>query len=195
MSQSWQLTELSFFTTHMLLFSLLQLLMLIQFSLLISSSLLNTLTFLRQEPFSRCSVWMFCLYNYTSHQIRWELIDCCTSMQFWFRVKMCWFLLIVSTVRHTVWHSFWNVIVCQNISVSVAVTASGVTTHVTVLYTTMMFSFSSQMMRTTTIMSMRMSLLLSWEESHWHHCWWGRLSSMSPLKYIQLFFLLCAVLV
>jgi len=44
---------------------------------------------------------------------------------------------------------------------SVAVTASGMTTHIAVLYATMMFSLSSQMMRTTTMMSMKMSLLLS----------------------------------
>jgi len=53
---------------------------------------------------------------------------------------------------------------------SVAVTASDVITHVAVLYATMMFSLSSQTMRTTTMMSMRMSLLLSQEELHQHHC-------------------------
>jgi hypothetical protein len=48
---------------------------------------------------------------------------------------------------------------------SVAVTASDVT-MLAVLYATMTFSLSSQMMRTTTMMSMRMSLLLSQEELH-----------------------------
>jgi len=51
---------------------------------------------------------------------------------------------------------------------NVAVTASDVTTHVAVLYATMMFSLSSQMIRTTTMMSMRMSLLLSQEELRQH---------------------------
>jgi len=50
---------------------------------------------------------------------------------------------------------------------NVAVTASDMTTLLTVLYATMMFSLSSQMMRTTT-MSMRMSLLLNQEELHQH---------------------------
>jgi len=53
---------------------------------------------------------------------------------------------------------------------SVAVTASDVTMHITVLYATMMFLLSSQMMRTTTMMSMRVSLLLSQEELHQHCC-------------------------
>ncbi len=195
MSQSWQLTEPSFFMMHMLSLLFLWLLMLIQFSLLISSSSLSTLTFLRQESFLCCLMWMSCLYSYASHWIRWELISCCTSMWFWFRVKVCWFLSVVLTVRHMVWRSFWNVVVCQNISVSVTITASGVIMHVAVLYATMMFSLSSQTMRTTTMMSMRVNLLLSWEESHQHRCQWGWLSSMLPLKYVQLFFLLCAVLV
>ncbi len=65
-SQSWYLTEFLFFTMCMLLFSLLWLLMKIQFSLLISSSSLSTLTFLKQESFLHCSVWMFCLYNFIS---------------------------------------------------------------------------------------------------------------------------------
>jgi hypothetical protein len=43
---------------------------------------------------------------------------------------------------------------------SVAVTASGVIMLLAVLYATMMFSLSSQMMRTT-MMSMRVNLLLS----------------------------------
>jgi len=49
---------------------------------------------------------------------------------------------------------------------SVAVTASGVTTHIAVSYATMTFSLSSQTMRKTTMMSMKMSLLLSQEELH-----------------------------
>ena len=159
-SLSWQLIELSFCTTLMLLLLLLQTLMSILFSSLINSSLLDMLTFLKQWSFLCCSVWMFCLYSNVSHQIRWELIDHCTSMSFWFRVRMCWFLLIVSTVRHAVWHSFQNVIVHQNISVSVVITASDVTMLLAVLYAIMMFSLSSWMMRTTT-MSMRMSVLLS----------------------------------
>jgi len=48
---------------------------------------------------------------------------------------------------------------------SVAVTASDVTTLLAVLYATMMFSLASQTMRTT-MMSMRMSLLLSQDKSH-----------------------------
>ncbi len=176
-----------------LLFSLLWLLMKIQFSLLISSSSLSTLTLLRQGTFLHCSMWTFCLYSFVFCQIRWELIDCCTSMQFWFRVKMCWFLLIVLTVRHTVWHSFWNVVIHQNILMSVAVTVSDVITLLTVLYAIMMFSLSSQMMRTTT-MSMRMSLLLSQEKSH-QCCQQRWSSSMLSFRYVQLFFLLYTVLV
>jgi len=48
---------------------------------------------------------------------------------------------------------------------SVAVTASDMITLFAVLYATMMFSSSSQMMKMTT-MSMRMSLLLNQEELH-----------------------------
>ncbi len=165
-SWSWQLTEPSFFTMHMLSLSFLWLLMKIQFSLLISSSSLSTLTLLRQETFLCCSMWMFCLYSSILCWIKWELISCCTSMQFWFKVRVCWFLTVVSTVRHMIWHSFWNVIVHQNISVSVVITVSDMTTLFAVSYATMTFSSSSQMMRTT-IMSMRMNLLLSQEESHW----------------------------
>ena len=165
----------------------------ILFLRLINSSLLCTLTSLRQWLFLLCSVTTFCSYRTVSHQIRWELISCCTSMWFWFRVETCWFLSVILTVKNVIWCSFWNVIVCQNISVSVAVTASDMIMLFTVLYATMMFLLSSQMMRTTT-MSMRVSLLLSWDRSHWH-CQWGWLSSMLPLKYVQLFFLLCTVLV
>ena len=194
-SWSWQLTEPSFFTMCTLSPSFLWLLMKIQFSLLISSSSLSILTSLRQESSLCCSVWTFCLYNFVSCQIRWELISHHTSMQSWFKVRVCWFLLVVPTVRHMVWHSFWNVVVHQNISVSVVITASDVTTHVAVLYATITFSLSSQMMRTTTMMSIRMSLLLGQEELHQHCCQWGQSSFMSPLKYVQLFFLHCAVLV
>jgi len=133
------------------------------------------------------------LYKNISHWIRWELIDCCTSTQFWFRVKVCWFLLIVSTVRHMIWYSFWNVVIHQNISMSVAVTASNMIMLLAVSYATMTFSLSSQTMRTTTV-SMRMNMLLNQGKSH-QHCWWGQLSSTSLLRYIQLFFLLCTVLV
>jgi len=70
-----------------------------------------------------------------------------------------------------------------------------VAVDVAVLYTIMTFSLSSQTMRTTTMMSMRVNLLLSWEESHQHRCQWGRLSSMLSLKYVWLFFLHCTVLV
>jgi len=164
-SQSWQLTEFLFFIMCMLLLSFLQMLMLIQFSSLINSSSLCTLTFLRQESSLCCSVWTSCLYSNVLHQIKWELIVHCTSTQFWFRVRVCWFLLIVSTVRHAVCHFFQNVIVHQNISMSVAVTASDMITLLTVSYATMMFSLSSWMMRMTT-MSMRINLLLSQEESH-----------------------------
>ncbi len=48
---------------------------------------------------------------------------------------------------------------------SVAVTASDVITLLTVLYATMTFSLSSQMMRTTTV-SMRVSMLLNQDRSH-----------------------------
>ncbi len=167
-SLSWQLVGLSFCTTLMLLFLFLQTLMLILFFLLINSSLLCMLTSLRQWSFSHCSVWMFCLYSNISHQIRWELINHCTLTSFWFRVRVCWFLTVVSAVENTVWHSFWNVVVSQNISVSVAATASDVIMLLAVLYATMMFSLSSQMMRTTT-MSMRVNMLLSQGRSHWHH--------------------------
>ncbi len=177
----------------MLSFSLLQMLMSILFSLLINSSLLVMLTSLRQWSFSCCSVWMFCSYSNVSHWIRWELIDCHTLMQFWFKVRVCWFLLIVSTVKHMIWHSFWNVVVHQNISVNVAVTASDMTTLLTVLYATMMFSLSSWTMRMTTV-SMRVSMLLSQDKSHQCH-WQKQSSSISTLKYVQLFFLLCTVLV
>ena len=143
MSLSWQLVELSFCMMLTLLFSFLQMLMLILFFLLINSSLLHMLTSLRQWSFSCCSVWTFCLYSNVSHWIKWELIDCCTSMSFWFKVRVCWFLTVVSAVENTVWHSFWNVVVSQNISVSVVTTASDVIMLLAVLYTTMMFSLSS----------------------------------------------------
>ena len=108
-------------------------------------------------------------------------------MWFWFRVKMCWFLTVVSTVRNTVWHSFWNVIVCQNISVNVVTTASDMTMLLTALYATTMYSLSSQMMRTTTV-SMRMNTLLDQGKLHWPCCWQGRLLSTLTFKYVWLSF-------
>jgi len=164
-SLSWQLVELLSCTTLMLLFSLLWTLMLILFLRLINSSSLCMFTFLRQWLFSLCSVTMFYLYKSVSHCSRWELISCHTSMQFWFRVKTCWFLTVVLTVKNMIWHSFWTVIVHQNISVSVAATASDVIMLLTVLYTTMMYSLLSWTMRTTTAL-MKVSVLLSWDELH-----------------------------
>ena len=158
-SQSWQLVGFSSCTMLTLLFSFLWTSMSILFSELINSSLLCTLTFLRQWSFSLCSVTTFCLYKTVSHQLRWGLISCYTSMQFWFRVRVCWFLLIVLTVKNVIWRSFWNVIICQNILMSVAATASDMITLLATLYATMMCSLSSQTMRTTTVL-MRMSTLL-----------------------------------
>ncbi len=162
--------------------------MLILFFELINSSLLYTLTSFRQWSFLLCSVTMFCSYRTVSHQLRWELISCCTLMQFWFKVEVCWFLLIVLTVRNTIWRFFWNVIICQNISVSVAATASDMITLLTTLYAIMMCSLSSQMMRTTTVL-MRMSALLSWDKLHQSHCWQRQLLLTSTFRYIWLFFL------
>ncbi len=48
---------------------------------------------------------------------------------------------------------------------SVAITASDMIMLLAVLYTTMMFSLSSQMMRTMTV-SIRVSMLLNQDESH-----------------------------
>jgi len=172
----------------MLLLLFLQTLMLILFSLLINSSLLCMLTSLKQWSLLHCLMWMFCLYNNISHWIRWELISHHTSTSFWFRVKVCWFLTVVSAVKNMIWHFFQNVIVPQNISVSVAATASDVIMLLTVLYTTMMFSLSSWTMRMT-MMSMRMSMLLSQDESC-QCCWQEQLLSILTLKYVQLFFLL-----
>jgi len=168
-SQSWQLIKLLSYTTLMLLFLSVQTLMSILFLRLINSSLLCTLTFLRQWSFLLCSVTMFCSYRIISHCSRWELISCCTLMQFWFRVKTCWFLTVVSTVRNTVWCSFQNVVICQNISISVTATASDMIMLLTVLYTTMIYSLLSQMMRTTTA-SMRVSTLLNWDELYQSCC-------------------------
>ncbi len=177
----------------MLLFLLLWTLMLILFLRLINSSSLCMFTFLKQWLFSLCSVTMFYLYKSVPHCSRWELISCHTSMQFWFRVKTCWFLTVVLTVKNMIWHSFWNVIVHQNISVSVAATASDVIMLLTVLYTTMMYSLSSWTMRTTTAL-MKVSVLLSWDELHWSHCQWEQLLSTSIFKYVQLLFLfLCCL--
>jgi len=58
-----------------------------------------------------------------------------------------------------------NVIIHQNISVSVAATASDVIMLLTVLYTTTMYSLSSQTMRMTTVL-MRVSTLLNQGELH-----------------------------
>ncbi len=164
-------------------FSFLWTLMSILFSELINSSLLCMLTSLRQWLFLLCSVTMFCLYKTVSHWLRWELIDCYTSMQFWFRVKMCWFLSVILTVRNVIWCSFWNVVICQNISVSVAATASDMITLLTTLYTTTMCSLSSQTMRTTTA-SMRMSTLLDQDRLHQFCCWQRQLLSTSTFKYV-----------
>jgi hypothetical protein len=79
-------------------------LMSILFSRLINSSLLCMLTSLRQWLFLLCSMITFCLYKTVSHHSRWELISCYTSMQFWFRVRTCWFLTVVLTVRNMIWH-------------------------------------------------------------------------------------------
>ena len=101
--------------------------------------------------------------------------------------------MIVLTVRNTVWHLFWNVIVHQNISVSVVTTASDMIMLLTALYTTMMNLLSSQMIRTTTVL-MRISTLLNWDRLHWSHCQWGWLLSTSTFRYIQLLFFSCVVL-
>ncbi len=142
-SWSWQLVELLSCTTLTLLLLSVQTLMSILFSRLINSSLLYTLTSLRQWSFLLCLITMFCLYKIISHQIRWELISCYTSMQFWFRVRVYWFLSVVLTVKNTVWCSFQNVIICQNISVSVVTTANDVIMLLAALYATIMYSSSS----------------------------------------------------
>jgi len=142
-SLSWQLVELLSCTTLILLLLFLQILMSILFLRLINSSLLCMFTFLKQWSFSLCSVTTFHSYEPVSHHSKWELISCCTSMQFWFKVKACWFLMIVLTVRNMIWCSFWNVIICQNISVSVMTTASDVIMLLAALYATMMYLLSS----------------------------------------------------
>jgi len=187
-SQSWQLVRFSFCTTLTSLLSFLWTLMSILFSELINSSLLHMLTFLKQWSFLLCLMTMFCLYKTVSHWLRWELINCYTLMQFWFRVRMCWFLLIVLTVRNVIWHFFWNVVVCQNISVNVTVTVSDVNTLFATLYTTMMCSLSSQTMRTTTV-SIKVSVLLNWGKLHWLCCQQRRLLLTSTFKYVWLLFL------
>jgi len=135
-----------------------------------------------------CSVTMFCLYKSVSHCSRWELISHYTLTQFWFRVMTCWFLTVVLTVKNTVWHSFQNVVVHQNISVSVVTTVSDVIMLLTALYTTMMYSSSSQIMRLMTT-SMRMSVLLNWDKLHLLCCQqqWSLLTS--TFRYIWLLFL------
>jgi len=164
-SLSWQLVELLSCTTLMLSLLFLQTLMSILFSRLINSSLLYMLTSLRQWSFSLCLVTTFCSYKSVSHCSRWELISHCTSMWFWFKVRTCWFLTVVLTVKNAVWHLFQNVVVHQNISVSVVTTASDMIMLLTALYTTMMNLLSSQMIRTTTVL-MRISTLLNWDRLH-----------------------------
>ncbi len=192
-SQSWQLVGFSSCTMLTLLFSFLWTSMSILFSELINSSMLCMLTSLRQWLFLLCSVTMFCLYKTVSHWLRWELISCCTSMWFWFRVRVCWFLSVVLTVKNVIWCSFQNVVICQNILMSVVTTASDVTTLLTALYATTMCSLSFQTMRTMMTL-MRVSTLLSWGELHQPHHWWGRLLSTSTFRYVQLLFLfLCCL--
>jgi hypothetical protein len=101
---SWQLTEPSFFTMHMLLSSFLY--VDVDSVLFVDQQQLTQYTHFSQTRVICAADVKFCSYSNISHWIRWELIIHCTSMQSWFRVKMCWFLLIASTVRHTVWHSF-----------------------------------------------------------------------------------------
>ncbi len=105
-SWSWQLVELLSCIMLTSLFSSVWTLMLILFSRLINSSLLCMLIFLKQWSFLLCSVTMFCLYKTVSHCSRWEFISHCTSTQFWFKVRTCWFLMIVLTVRNAVWCFF-----------------------------------------------------------------------------------------
>ena len=171
----------------MLLLLFLQMLMLILFSSLINSSLLCMLTSLRQWLSLCCSMWTFCSYSNVLHWIRWELISHHTSMSFWFKVKMCWFLTVVSAVRNTIWYSFWNVVVHQNISISVTATASDVIMLLTALYTAMMYSSSSQMMKTMTVL-MRMSTLLSWDKLHQLCCQWGWSLLTLTFRYVWLLF-------
>ncbi len=140
-------------------------LMSILFLRLINSSLLCMLTFLRQWLFLLCLMTMFCSYETVLYCSRWELISCFTLMWFWFRVRTCWFLTIVLNVRNAVWHSFQNVIICQNISINVVTTASDMIMLLTASYTTTMYSLSSQTMRTTMTL-MRISVLLNWEKLH-----------------------------
>ena len=108
-------------------------------------------------------------------------------MQFWFRVRTCWFLTVVLTVKNAVWCSFWNVVICQNISVSVTATVSDMITLFIALYATMMYSLSSQTIRTTTVL-MRMSALLDQGRLHWPHCWQEQSLSTSRFRYVQLLF-------
>jgi hypothetical protein len=91
------------------------LLMLIQFSLLISSSSLSMLTSLRQESFLCCSVWMFCLYSYTSHESGENssvIVHQCNSD------SESGVLISVSCLNCQAHDMtlFWNVVVHQNIS-------------------------------------------------------------------------------
>jgi len=142
-SLSWQLVELSFYMTLTLSLLFLWMSVSILFSRLINSSLLCILTSVRQWLFSLCLMTTFCLYESVSHCSKWELSSHHTSMQFWFKVRVCWFLTVVLTVNNTVWHFFWNVIIHQNISVSVVTTVSDLIMLLTALYTTMMYSLLS----------------------------------------------------
>ncbi len=165
----------------------------ILFSRLINSSLLCTFTFFRQWSFLLCLMTTFCLYRTVSHCSRWEFISHYTSTQFWFRVRACWFLTVVLTVKNAVWCSFWNVVVCQNILMSVAATASDMIMLLTTLYTIMMYSLSSWMMRTTMVL-MRVSTLLDWGRLHQSYCQWEQSLLTSTFRYIQLLFLfLCCL--
>jgi len=110
-------------------------------------------------------------------------------MSFWFRVEVCWFSMVVPAVENTVWRLFQNVVIPQSILKSVAATASDMIMLLAVLYATMMFSLSSWMMRTTTVL-MRMSVQLSQDKSHQRRRR-GRLSFTLTLRYVRLFFLLC----
>jgi hypothetical protein len=193
-SLSWQLVKPSFCTMLMFVLLLLQTLMSILF-LFVDQQQLAWYTHFSQTMIilMLSDVNILFMYNNVLHWIRWELISHCTSMSFWFRVKVCWFSAVVSTVRNMIWHSFQNVVVCQNISVSVAATASDMTTLLTALYATMMFSLSSWRQWTTTV-SMRVSVLLNWDELHWPCCQRGSCYQPWSLGTYDFFFSFLALL-
>jgi len=88
---------------------------------------------------------------------------------------------------------FWNVIIHQNISMSIVITVSDLITLLTALYTTMMYSLSSQTMRMMTV-SMRVSALLNWGRLHWLCCQWEQSLLTLRFRYVWLFFLfLCCL--